>query len=235
MNAILEKVKKLLEKAKSTDSIHEAEALMLKATELLEQHNLSMSDAVGYTTSKEKNESITEKSKQYKERWEVSLMTAISGSNFCYNYYNSGSKSIYVIGTPTNIDVCMYLHQFFLDCINLQKEADYKKHISINFAGINIALIPQLKSGEYKKQWIDGYILGALDGIRSKYKTRMELQSGAVRGLMVRNSQAIEEYKAKSGLVLGKGRGYSMQKGNGYNEGYSYGSSINTGAKFSLR
>lgn len=139
---ILEKVQKLLAKAKGTDSLAEAEVFMAKANELLILHELSMTDLEMFRLSQDKSQEVVEKGgNNYFEndaegQWEINLITMLADFHFCdvfFQRYKNKKHNIYptftLVGTAENIAVVKMLFEHFRDLIRVIGEGRYVKEV----------------------------------------------------------------------------------------------------------
>lgn len=137
--SIVEKIQKLLNKAdsaKQVGSLHEAEVFATKATELLLQHNLSISDVEDF--EKSRKESITQsgfdegiKFGQVKSdgKWEIDLLGVLSEFNFCQSIFRIRSGKASVIGTKENIEVVKYLFEILRPMLKQMSSEAFNKKI----------------------------------------------------------------------------------------------------------
>lgn len=218
MENILSKIQKLLAKAASTDSIHEREALLLKAQELLLEYNLDMSQVETLSG----HEDIREESTFYSELWETNLLHCIAVNNFCETMRFTSSKKINVMGKPSNIAVVIYLYKFFhRSLIELGMKA-YLKMCEERCNGLE-------PSKKIKDKYLLDYMLGGVQGINQRMKEQKEESSkdAGVYGIMVISDKKLEEYSYAKYPNQRKGRGLRLNThSTGYCDGYRDGHGI---------
>lgn len=109
MSKTLEKVRKLLAKAESTSSEHEAEALAQKAQEILLREGLTLSD-VGPDTGNSITETI--QSFTYTDKWRITLYSACAKLYMCEAIIYSRERKLGIVGRPdrARVAVEMMMH-----------------------------------------------------------------------------------------------------------------------------
>jgi Protein of unknown function (DUF2786) len=215
-NAILEKVKKLLDKANATDSVNEADAFMAKATEILRQHNLQMSDL-----DRVNGDNIGRDILGDLRGWKVDLMLGIAGANMV-TVLKSRKNGYSLIGKMCNIEVVKFTYEFYCNAIAKLAELWYKNEAS-HLYGAKVSLK-------------NDYIKGCVSGVSSKMKREKNIAIATVAGVkdMIRvNDNAVSNWISEE---VGKTRNTSRSIGSvnsaaAYYKGKSDASGISVGAK----
>ena len=103
------------ESAKEIGNLEEAAAFAAKIQELLQQHNLSMSDVENHQHSDAKpisEQKLSYGSTKSDGTWEIDLMSAVCQYNWCdYIWYNRTQVHL-IIGKEENVEVVKYLYNF---------------------------------------------------------------------------------------------------------------------------
>lgn len=218
--SIIKKIQKLLAKASSTDSIHEREALLLKAQELLLEYNL---DASHLDLKVEVG--ILEEQLNYYDDWESTLLRVIAKNNFCRTVRQPWNKKINVIGKSNNISVCIYLHKFFNSTLLELSIKSYMKMCDERLGG-------QDPSKAQKNKYLNEYLLDGVHGIAYKMRMQKEeaMNNAKVSDLILINDTDVQKYVDEKYPNLRKSRGGSYNPmGSGYSNGFNDGSNIKTG------
>jgi hypothetical protein len=221
--SILKKIKALMDKAASTDSIAEKESFMLGAQKLLQKYNLDMSEVQTFQSDDRK---VMEDIISYSDDWERNLMSAIARNNFCRILLNTYDLQIIVIGKTDNVGVCIYIFNFFRSAL---LELSVKAYLgfleSLNDGLKKKVKIPEKKLNALKEKYIHDYLYGGVDGVKDKLelqKKTAEIENANLRGLMVTNEREISVYvDEKYGRFLGRAR--QSNKGNQSSGAYSQG------------
>lgn len=225
--SLLKKIKALIDKANSTDSLPEREAFMLGAQRLLQQHNL---DIIHVENFGAKDISVKEDSFKYSDKWETSLLHVIAINNFCQSVSDPSIKYVNVIGSAGNIQVVIYLYQFFR---NTLLELSIKSYDSMlqdmkNQHGIDVKKIPGYK--DQQKQYLSDYMIGGVHGISAKMSEQKDTEmrnNSNLQALVRVHDSAVEDYMKDKYPNLRKGRSVAVNtKGSGYNNGYRDGHGI---------
>lgn len=236
-DSIIHKIKKLIEKANSTDSIQEAESCMLLVQTLLQKHNLEQSIIESHISQSEKGEQITEISFKYSDDFEPQLLHAISQNNFCYciNDIYKTPKELILIGKSVNTQSVLYLFNFFklkLQQLSISSYSNYLKEQKEKLAEFGVDF-SQIKSGRkaLEKNYMNNYLTGGVHGIRSKMMKQIEeakQNSSGLKELILFNDKSIEKYVKENHRVK-KSKGKKVNTDNSaYHNGYKDGSEIKT-------
>jgi hypothetical protein len=217
MNPMIEKIQKLLSKAKDSATTQaESAAFLAKAQELMLRHRLDFAeletgkDETINTESTPLNEEDRGKSKI--ATWKAVIVNALVPHNGTFVHF-SGS-SIMITGTPENVAIvrCLYAH-----CI---REVDRL-----------------VKRSAYGKgaRYCNAFRLGAAaairDAVNAEVKRQREEYASNERAMVIINQAPIQAQKcealarARLNLVAARRRSVSTRS-DGFNDGYSKGGSI---------
>lgn len=156
-NNIISKIEKLLALAGNNPSEAEAQAAMLKAQQLMAQHNLDM--AQFKNKSKEEKEAVTEYFKGYHNtNWAISLARVIC-NNFRCNLLRAPGYGLVFVGLKDDVAICKAVFTFAANTLdrNMMKlRRQYRKQ-GLSTEGI---------SGDYAA--------GFIAGLGAKYKEQVE-------------------------------------------------------------
>lgn len=205
--SLLNKIRKLIEKANSTDSEAEAEAFMLHAQKLIREHNI---EAHKIESFESKKLGVGETQIKITDRWEDILINSITKYNFC-KAINMRGGNISVIGNPANVEICIYLFSFFKNAaLNLSLKA-YDGFIKERIAAFGFDADFDFGK-QAQNQYIANYLLGASSGITKKLQDEWleAAKQSEISAVMVVNDTAISTFisehfgKLKSGRSGGK-------------------------------
>lgn len=156
-NNIISKIEKLLALAGNNPSEAEAQAAMLKAQQLMAQHNLDM--AQFKNKPKEEKEAVTEYFKGYHNtNWAISLARVIC-NNFRCNLLRAPGYGLVFVGLKDDVAICKAVFTFAANTLdrNMMKlRRQYRKQ-GLSTEGI---------SGDYAA--------GFIAGLGAKYKEQVE-------------------------------------------------------------
>lgn len=130
---VMEKIKKLIAKAKGTDNETEAQLFMSKASQLLTKHGMSMLDLEN--ESKEEDLVKTMTKIAYGDgsgegRWEDTLLATLCTFNLCESIIYPKSKTMTLIGREENIQATHYMFEASRDIMRgnaTKRYAEYRK------------------------------------------------------------------------------------------------------------
>lgn len=191
----LRKLKTFYEGAKKINSEGEAAAAAAKIQRLLTQYNLSMEEI----TPEERNDEVMhEVASGYTFKsiggiWEFKLVHVLAKWNFCQAYiYGNSYKTILLVGKPENVETVKWLRSLLSEkFVSFSKDRykEYKETIEYHLKPIGL--------DTYQRS----YLIGATEGLDAKLKVESDADKakdadyGAkVTALVVRNSQAVQEY-----------------------------------------
>lgn len=248
---ILNKIKALLDKAGSTDSLHEKEACMLKAQELMQNNQIEHSRVSSFESIR--NDGVEEDEILYDENWEAYLLHFIAMNNFCQVVLKGKSRvgsdyedlidvkcesmikpgdikeKMAIIGEPTNVNMCLYLYSFFRNAILGLFVTSYQKFLSDNMVE---ELKLKLPKG-HKDKFMVNYLNGCVHGVNDKMcqqKKLAELGSGELRSLFVIKNNNVLKYMAKNYPRLGRSNSANTgnSSSNAFNQGRSDGAGLSS-------
>lgn len=213
-NKIIERVKKLLALANSSNE-NESESAMLKAQELMAKHKLQMKDI----SIEEKSKVIDEESNfEYtvKTQWKGNLALNIAENFGCHAYiefYNIGRRrkiNLCFIGEEDNVEMTKVVYEYALKVCeerikNIQKE--YKKN-NLSTRGIQ-----------------QNYGLGFARGLKEQYKE--QLRKNQDWGIIVVKSKEVMEAIDNKNFKKNNSK-VKYERNEHYESGYSDGKKFNT-------
>lgn len=245
---LIDKVRKLINKAEGSDNQAEADAFMLKANQILLEHNLCMSQI---DTEDDNSNGIVEKKKAVAfgeivaegGQWEHLLMGVLCAHNMCdsiiHTKRNVHGGLMSVIGTADNVEIVLYLYEVATRTIRkLSKEA-YKSVREETLAAWFGEMTEKelLKAGHLPNRmpWIRNYLKGAALGLNDKLqlqKVTLEKESNVASSgqfalMIIGNKEAIEKYKEEEYSDLGKSRAVKIVDKSAYIKGKEDGFNIN--------
>lgn len=234
--SLIKKIKALLDKANSTDSLPEKEAFMLGVQRLLQQHNIDIRKIENIETD---DFSVKEDSLIYSDLWEAKLVHVIAVNNFCQTVRNVSDKKVNVIGRKENIEVVITMFQFFANSLLQLSVNSYNKMIedAKKEYGIDVKKVPGHK--EKMNMYLSDYMIGGVDGINAKMREQKqeEIRKNEKYNAVLRiNDSAVQEYVSKKYPNLRKGKAMKRNdKSNGYNNGYKDGKSLSPHSNINSR
>lgn len=189
-NNIISKIEKLLALAGNNPSEAEAQAAMLKAQQLMAQHNLDM--AQFKNKPKEEKEAVTEYFKGYHNtNWAISLARVIC-NNFRCNLLRASGYGLVFVGLKDDVAICKAVFTFAANTLdrNMMKlRRQYRKQ-GLSTEGI---------SGDYAA--------GFIAGLGAKYKEQVEKNNWG----LVLIKDALVEQKTKD-IIDPKGKAHFGKK-----------------------
>lgn len=231
--SILDKIKKLIDKQESTDSIQEKENAMFLAQKLLQKHNLDMQDVETHVSKTDSGDTMTEISLPYVDEWEMLLMCEITRGNlgfFINDCYTKPMKGI-VIGKSCNVNVIVYLINFFKTALQQSSIVAYQKSIQekkeqLASIGIQFDSIRSKNRELFQNTFMKDYFDGAVIGVRLRFQKTIaeaEKETPKFTDLVLFNDKAIQKYVKEKHGKLGKGKKQKKKNTNG--EGFVKGRS----------
>ena len=175
---ISEKIAALINKAQSTDSQAEADALMSKAQQLMRENNLSYSDVENVGNE------IEREYVDYKG-WKAQLFIALAHVNNCTTLVGRKGRSI--VGEKQTIQTVKFLHEFYTNCLKTLSENYYRN----NPYGSKLSIKAN-------------YCNGAVVGLRTRLKKETEqheIATPELTGIIHVKKEAVSQWIAKE---LGK-------------------------------
>lgn len=208
---IISKIEKLLALAGNNPSEAEAQAAMLKAQELMAQHNLDM--AQFKDQPKEKKEAVVDYFKGYHNTgWAISLAKVIC-DNFRCNLLRAAGYGLVFVGLKEDVAICRAVFTFAsqtLDHNMMKLRRQYRKQ-GLPTDGI---------SGDYAA--------GFIAGLKAKYKEQVEKNNWGLvlvkDALVEQKSDEIKDptKKARGGKKLNRSGDPGLYT-KGYLDGHSLG------------
>lgn len=177
---VIEKIKKIIAKAKGTDNESEANAFMAKASTLLIKHGL----AIDEVENEDKPKATYEKGIIFgggseEGLWEDSLLSVIAIHNLCEAIIHSRAKTITLIGRKENIEIAKYMYSVSRDIMRRgrsKRYSAYKKAIKEEYPEHTEKELLKLKIMQYSNPFRRSYLKGAVAGLHIKLtKERADL------------------------------------------------------------
>ena len=215
-DSIMHKIKHLIEKSKSSDSQAESDSFMLKAQELLAKYNLDSYHVTSY--EQVKKEGVMEDRIKYEGDWEMRLLSALSRGNFCRIVIQGDSGIISVIGLPSNVEVVLYLFEFFRKEIMDLGMRSYSMFLYENevdadmLSDINKGRKKAKKKTTHQEQFIEDYLFGAVAGVKKKMddaEFEMAKANHEYGVMVVGQKDLVDAYMRKNYPYLGSSRASS--------------------------
>lgn len=241
-NTILEKIKKLLDKSQSTDSKEEADAFMVKAQKLIQEHNVGIEYIENIDYEKDK---IQEVKLDWNDKWEADLFYIIAENNLCSSFKLHGQSKSAIVGKKANIEICIYMYHFYKNAILNLSVKEYDNYLKekkefMKQNGVDVDLLPdELIKKSIGDKFILDFTDGCVTGISIKFKEgkrefqeQLKSQNNKTgMELILANDKEIEEYIDKN---YGKLRSVSsrrkLKNPNAYYTGIERGKGINYNA-----
>lgn len=240
-DAILDKIKKLLNKAASTNSEEEAQTATALARQMLMKYNLDMSMVDNHKV-KDKN-SVTENLIDLDEQgtkvdggWLISLLNYLCLTHFCKLIQINARDKVHghgcIIGKDVNIETVKMLYHYL---VPVGKNLANKRFNEYSNSG----------GGEKRNTWKRGYYKGFAFAIFERLKKEEEIEKKdltlepQMTALVLVNNKAIADYvgdRFKGALRTGKapktksrdGRSFGYQDGSNISLNKQVGSSNNS-------
>ena len=212
---IISKIEKLLALAGNNPSETEAQAAMLKAQQLMAEHNLDM--AQFQDKPQEKKEAVTEYFKGYHNTgWAISLARVIC-DNFRCNLLRAAGYGLVFVGLKEDVAICKAVFTFASNTLdkNMMKLRRQYRNQGLPTDGI---------SGDYAA--------GFIAGLKAKYKEQVEKNNW---GLILVKDALVEQKtqdiidpkrKAHSGKKLNRSGNMGL-----YTKGYLDGKNLGADQK----
>lgn len=254
-DSISMKIKALLDKAASSDSLAERESFMLGAQKLLLKYNLTSDRVMASGKRNEREENIIDENIKFEEVWDMNLIYALCKGNMC-QHIRSGSY-VHIIGKESNVNIVCSMFVSYRSSIlkfsietyngllamikyltdstsNPKKKAEFEK-------------MAQQKENE-KKTYFRDYLAGAVQGLKEKMEGKIQefiiesdnscdlgdgVGGGSGRGMILANDNRIQEYISRHypNLTYGRNSTGGANHGSGaFKQGQRDGGSIGHGA-----
>lgn len=237
VESIIKRVQKLFNKAESLKKmgeLEEANTAAAMANKLLTDYNLSLTDVDKLSKDEKKQQEVTESSElSYKKgtvgsKQRLKLMQTIVDYNYCMLLFRHKLRLMSVCGTPTNIEVCVYLYETLWRLFFSIGKDKYKEFITTCNAWERIG------EDTYLRHFLDGACEGLADKYRAERRSQKLELGEKLDGLMVINKGALTAFlgvkypKLKSKDCINS-FGHSDIKQQGYNTGRN--ANVNPGLK----
>lgn len=212
--AIIKKIEKLLSLAGNNPSAKEAEAAMLKAQQLMAEHNISLSQ-VGEKDSQVK-EVITEWIKGGQNcQWMRKLGNVVANNFRCTMMIGKGYGLVFV-GLKEDVHICTQVFNFAANTLdnNMKKLRREYRRKGLSTDGI---------SGDYSA--------GFIKGLSDKFQEQVERNNW---GLILVKDEAVTEYvnKNRSSKAAGHGKAQTRRfDPTLFNKGYKDGKNLDSDRK----
>lgn len=167
--SLIIKIKKLIDHSHGTDNEKESQAFMLRAMELMRQHNIDIQRVE--MAEEQKKQRIEAVLISFEDKYyEHGLLKSISENNFCRIILNYDETGLYVIGKSENVEIVIYLFTFYKRELLRLSITAYNKHINekeemFKSAGLLIDDFPKTR---FKNTFLRDYVIGAVSGISEK-------------------------------------------------------------------
>jgi len=215
----LDLAKKLINKANSTDSESEAQALMNKVQELLVKNGITMQQVEQHelkgTNSVIKDLfALDELADKRHGKFVGELLKHLARAYLCHCIFTNGGKGLWILGKTENIIMVREMLSYLLPVIyNLEKEGWR------TYGG-------NQKRGAYRRD----FLMGCSDRIGYRLIENMEKLKQEVVGttaLVLYNDKQIDEYKAKEFPFLRTIKGATRKNRDGRSDGAAAGDRVN--------
>lgn len=214
LQKVMEKIKKLLLKADSTDSPQEAEAFLVKANKLMIKFKI---DQASINLNVEDGEIVLNNELKYGEfslegKWEIDLMRGIARNQACTYTWNSYRKTFTIYGAAEDVELTKYFFERARTIFrNLSRKAYNEKKKEVvghldshpnskelyESLGLN-TVIKKVKWAErnglisYRSVFVRSFLYGASQGLSQKLASMMretiaEEENGKAYGLILTN------------------------------------------------
>lgn len=217
---VLRKIKNLLAKAESTDSIHEAETFTMNANRLLVEYNLSIEDIEFKEDSAITDFHLNNKTvRPHTEgKWVIHLYCIISKFNFCMALtLNNGHSGMRILGEKHNVEIVEYITSQLITKIRKLARDQWK-------------LYKQMNGKEKEGAFLRGFLLYAVIGLRDKLQEQADLQMKEhtqMSGIILLHTAAINKFLEDDGTKVRDGGKNRMLKSNHGSEiGYKKGKEL---------
>lgn len=207
----LAKLIKLQESAISLNSTEEADAVAIKIKNLLDQYNLTMSDAEFEEERKTLTREAAEASyiSRIGGKWEAVLISVLCKYNFCQSVstkqFGSVRVTFTVLGLKENVDTVLWLFRYLSD--NFVKMG--KHRYEVQKAGDDAFGVKTIQQDTFLRS----YLLGCVIGLNAKLqREQQQLESEVGTSIILRNNEAVKEFMHQEfGENLKSGRKISVK------------------------
>lgn len=221
---ILDKIKKLVKKQQSAEelgSVKEAEIFAAKVQELLNKHNLSMSQLSKDKIQEEVTDNILKrKIPSIGGNSNMQILSAIARNNWCkvYSYGKASSNQCILIGSPENVEVVKYIASVVTPIFVRASKVAYQEYLA-DYG-------PVIGLDTYQRR----FIMGAAEGLNDKLAAEKEkfVAENDCTALVRTNEVAITDYADKKYGSSSKGRKTVTNRAaaGAYDNGYKTGKNV---------
>ena len=174
LEAIKNKIEKLLNLAENNSSVNESEVALAKAKRLLDEYNISRSDLFN-TPQKAYSNIIMVSIPKGNTSWRESYLHILAIHNYCKIIL--GRHSTYIFGEKNNIDLVLAMYHNTLDHI--------ESLCAIAFA--------REGRGYHGKGWKNSWYRGFTHGLDAKLSQAEKIIHNTSQAIQVYNAQAIKQ------------------------------------------
>lgn len=161
--AKIQKLIKLQEGAKALGNFEEAANAAEKIRDMLMKYNLEMYqvEAAGDLTQKQESSThgefdAEELTKPHEGKWITNLARIIANFNMCSAIPYGSTSKIFIIGTPSNIEIVWYTCEMIANNLRPQWKVAFKKY----------------EGREKRNTFMRGFLQGAVEGIQNQLATQ---------------------------------------------------------------
>lgn len=217
-NKVQEKLRKLIEHQKSAEAIgniHEAAAFAAKLQELLDKHNLSMSDID--MREQDKTMGRTDSKVSLRFTWKQFLMTAVAETNGC-RLFMDYKKNAILIGTEPDRLVVLDLFDYFSDLGDALLTVYRKEHRAL-YGTIG---------GNFNKSFLYGYQYALGERLRRAHRESIENAQQSTALVFIGNKLAKADQFARDNMQWrnGKKKNLDIKDWGGFDAGRRAGNSV---------
>lgn len=225
-----EKIRKLLALAES-DNENEARAALLKAKELMAEHKLTEAELKDVKSKKVKKVVTEVTCSKRREPWILDLSSVIGKNYCCQAYqvkkYDKQTMKVGFVGLEDDIDICLAIFDYALDCVRAEHKRMKKKYSPQNGYWSE-------EARKWVKRELDGYGFGFAHGVRKAFdQQKREKQQNGEEGwglVMVMPTEVKEACKDFEEKDL-RGKAEREASGSAYRDGYEDGKQFDPGTK----
>lgn len=174
----LDLVRKLLRLADDPSNQYEAALAAERAHDLLTKHKLSMADveARGEAVAEEYERDPFYVGSGYDRKWREHLIQCVTKYNYCTVIYRSGKPGhAWIIGKPSDVDVCEYLFDYLSRTIaRLSGQTYIQARLDNRYAVDHDADGVRVKPSLWKREFAWGCVYSISDRLKDARKREME-------------------------------------------------------------
>lgn len=206
-----DKIRKLLALAESPNE-HEARAALLKARQLMAEHKLTEAELKDPVKQEVKNVKTDITCSKRKNPWIVPL-SAVIGENYCCkgyrtHGYGAQTQSIGFVGFEEDVDICVSIFQYAVDCVLSEIKRIKKENACYNTS--------------YGKRLCDSYGYGFVRGLTAAFEEQQK-QNESGWGLVLVTPKEVLKETENWGKQKFEAQAQRRIEGDAYAEGFSHG------------